>query len=80
MLNFKTHDLIYSLPDPGDRVLPILEKRNLRSREEEVRSLRLTALESGRAAGRACGGAGPVVGRGLWYDDAAAVIAVSQLH
>lgn len=50
---FSRNDLVCSLPDPGDCVVPILEKRHLRSREEEVESLRLTVLESGRAG--ACG-------------------------
>lgn len=57
------NDLVCSIPDPGGCVLPILEKRHVRSREEEVKSLRLMALESGRAG--ACGD-----------DSAAAAIAV----
>lgn len=48
------HDLDYSVPGPGDWVLLMLEKRNLKSREEEVvKSLRLTELERGRPG--ACG-------------------------
>lgn len=47
------HDLDYSVPGPGDWVLLVLEKRNLKSKEEEVKSLRLTELERGRPG--ACG-------------------------
>lgn len=42
-------DLIYSLPDPGVRVPPVLRRRNLTTRGEVVRSFRVTRLEAGRA-------------------------------
>lgn len=64
---FNMPDLVYSLPDPGDWVFRMLGKRNPQSRKEEVKSLRLTALEGGRV--------------GAWGDDkAAAEIAMSQLY
>ena len=59
--------LMYSLPDPGDWLCPMLEKRNMRSREEAVKSPGPRALESAKTGLRGNG-------------EAAAGIATSQLH
>lgn len=43
-------DPLYSLPDPGDHSILILEEGNLRS-VEKVKSLRVTLLRCGIAGG-----------------------------
>lgn len=62
---FNVHGLVDSLPDPGDWVLPILEELEVQGTGGQV-----TQVHSTRR-GQRCG---------LSCEDAAAVIAMSQLH